>query len=188
MSELHKPIPDWFLRIHPDGNTPALRNPVDESLNNEIVSNTPTEIDKVNQYLCKVYLATMDVDSKSCPLLPSDEESMDTMQAMQSQIHKVVLPACRTFLENEDRTQESTFQSAAEDALRSLFQNQSLFLMGSDLTLVDIQLFTHLKSIFLDLNEKKSYTLPSSTMGSMKSWHDACAARPAFQQVLSKQE
>lgn len=188
MSELPNPIPDWFLRIHPDGTTPALRNPVDESLNNDIVANTLDDTDKVNQYLCQVYQANNKADDSatSCPLLPPDEKAM---QSIQSQIHKTILPACKSFLDNEDPNQEASCQATAENALRSLFQSAGTpFLMGRDMTLVDIELFTHLKSIFLDLNEKKKYILPSSTMGNMKSWHDACESRPAFQEVLSAKE
>ncbi|KAL3938558.1 MAG: hypothetical protein SGBAC_006559 [Bacillariaceae sp.] len=189
MSELPTPVPDWFLRIHPDGTTPALRNPVDESLNNDIVSNTPSETEKVNQYLCKVYQAT-NKEATTCPLLPADDEGIATMKAIQHQIGTTVLPACRLFLENKDPSQEVSYQAAAEDALRSLFESQTSppFLTGSDLTLVDIHLFTRLKFIFLKLNTSKQYILPSNTMGGMKSWHDACASRPAFQAVLSNKE
>ncbi|CAJ1926076.1 unnamed protein product [Cylindrotheca closterium] len=197
MSELPNPVPDWFLRIHPDGTTPALRNPVDKRLNNDIVCNTASETDKVNQYLCKVYQGATnkeeeDPTSSSCPLLPSNDEGMTTMESIQRQIDETILPACVSFLENDDINNEAKYQAAAENALRLLFQSQTTaghpFLIGSNLTLVDIYLFTHLKSIFLELNRSKKYILPSSTMGSMKSWHDACASRPAFREVLSKQE
>jgi glutathione S-transferase len=174
--EIMDPKPDWFLRIHPSGTTPALRNPADTD---EIICNSSPEKDEVNEYLCKLYET---LSKGPCPLSPSDANDKTRLGDLRTIFYSITKPKCLSYLENEDLDKDDQFRQEMEDALGAFFDENSTetpgsFFLGDAFTLLDADLISSLEPILSILKGSKGYELPRECFPKLTSWLELCNDR-----------
>jgi glutathione S-transferase len=175
--EVMDPKPDWFLRIHPSGTTPALRNPAADT--DEIICNSSPEKDEVNEYLCQLY----ETLSKGlpCPLSPSDAKNKTRFGNLRTIFYSVTKPRCLSYLENEDIDKDDRLRQEMEDALGAFVENgiatPGSFFLGDAFTLLDANLISSLGPILSVLKASKGYELRRECFPKLTSWLELCNDR-----------
>ena len=171
-----EPKPDWFLRVHPEGSTPALRNPVDSD---DIIYNSFDQ--EVNQYLCNVYET---LTNSTCPIRPQPEESnADDLDLYQEFFDNTTEPICLSYLDNSDQSLDEIFKKEMELSF-SIFEeqletSQGPWLLGESFTLLDINMMSSLLSVLVDLKETKGYQVSQDSFPNFSRWLMLCADRAA---------
>lgn len=184
--EIPNPKPDWFLRIHPPGTTPALRNPADTD---EIISNSSLEKDEVDDYLCNMYET---LSQGPCPLVPSDSSDRIRLDDLRHEFHKITKKKCFSYLDNEDLDEEDTRKEEMGTALRAFFDDNSTktpgrFLFGDSFTLLDVDVISSLGPIFSQLQKSKEYEIPKETLPKLVSWFELCNDRTSVKSHMIRQ-
>lgn len=170
--EVMDPKPDWFIRVHPAGVTPALRNPADTD---DIIYNSFDQ--EVNQYLCNVYETITKI---SCPIR---SDNGDSKVDLFKEFDTVTKPLCLSYLNNSDPKKDDQLRQDMERSLciyeESLKDKQGPFLAGDSFSLMDINLL----SSFLELNDSKNYQLLESEYPNLSRWLKLCSERPSVNKV-----
>jgi glutathione S-transferase len=179
--EIIDPKPDWFLRIHPSGSTPCVRNPADTD---EIIFNLPPGNDDVNEYLCDFFEA---IGKGPCPLRPMSKESHARLEVLQQEFDTATKSACLGFVSNIDADSENQRRDEMEKSLY-IYEEELCdvgdFLLGNTFSLLDVRVISSLQPILSKLKKSKNYMLPRESFPNVTRWLKRCAQRTSVDTSL----
>lgn len=168
--EIMDPKPDWFLRIHPLGITPAIRNPADTD---DIIFG-----EDVNEYLCSLHEA---ISNDPCPLCRFSDENKERMQVLQHEFDAVTKPLSLAYLENTDPDRGDLMVEDMERSLKvfeeAMSSNSGDFLLGDTFSLLDAYVISSLGPILSRLESLKSYELSTESFPKVSTWFRTCSQR-----------
>eukprot|EP00980_Cylindrotheca_fusiformis_P011105 scaffold2553_cov138-Cylindrotheca_fusiformis.AAC.13 len=170
------PKPDWFLRIHPSGTTPALRNPADTE---EIIHNSSPEEDQVVDYICSVHET---LSTEPCPFVPKNLIEKRKMNDLQNEFYSTVLPKCISYLENKAADTDEARKQEMEGALLTFFDDSitktpGWYLLGESFTSLDAAILLAIRPMLATLKDSKDYELPKKSCPRLVSWLEQCNHR-----------